>query len=214
MWGPIYDYIPEIDHGAVAMIALQNMLLQADGRQILLLPAWPTNWTADFKLHTLQQTIIEGTVTNGALQNCLVTPMSRLGDVMLGPSLAPVRLTYQQWLGYYPGLGTADPLADFDHDGACNLQEYAAGTDPTDPNSYGPLLSARLDNAQSLVTVSYQRNWLAGDITGSLLQSGDCQTWTPISDASGGTNGTVELRYATVPLNTAPQFFRLSIRQK
>jgi hypothetical protein len=27
------------------------MLMQTVGRKILLLPAWPKNWNADFKLH-------------------------------------------------------------------------------------------------------------------------------------------------------------------
>jgi len=210
MWGPIHDYIPEIDHGAVAMLALQSMLVQADGQTILLQPSWPTNWDADFKLHTLQQTTVEGTVQSGQLQTCVVTPMARLGDVLVGPTLAPSRLTYQQWLSYYPALGAAAPHADFDLDGACNLLEYAGGTDPTDPQSK-PKLSTALNPAQSQITIGYQRNWLASDLTWSLQQSGDLKNWYPIADTTGGTNGAIELRTAAVPISSTPQFFRLTV---
>ena len=34
----------------VAMIALQRMLLQYDGDEIYLLPAWPKDWDVEFKL--------------------------------------------------------------------------------------------------------------------------------------------------------------------
>jgi alpha-L-fucosidase 2 len=40
-----------LDNGGSGMIALQLMLMQCDGKRIQLLPAWPDDWTADFKLH-------------------------------------------------------------------------------------------------------------------------------------------------------------------
>ena len=45
IWGANFDWIPDHDHGGVAMIALQRMLLQWDGDRILLLPAWPRTGT-------------------------------------------------------------------------------------------------------------------------------------------------------------------------
>jgi hypothetical protein len=80
-WGPNYDWIPDQDHGAVLLKALQAMLLQTDGSDIFLLPAWPDDWDADFKLHAPHATVIEGTVRNGTLENLEVTPSSRHRDV-------------------------------------------------------------------------------------------------------------------------------------
>ena len=40
---------------APAPSALQRMLVQEAGGKILLLPAWPADWDADFKLHLTQR---------------------------------------------------------------------------------------------------------------------------------------------------------------
>ncbi len=84
-WGPNYDWTPDQDHGGVLMKAFQAMLLQTDGRQIHLLPAWPADWNADFKLHAPLQTILEGSVRNGKLASLKVTPESRRSDVQINP---------------------------------------------------------------------------------------------------------------------------------
>jgi hypothetical protein len=47
------------------MIALQNMLLQATGDTIFLLPAWPEKWEVEFKLHTPGNSFIEGRYSSG-----------------------------------------------------------------------------------------------------------------------------------------------------
>ena len=65
------------------MITLQLMLMQCDGKRIQLLPAWPTNWTADFKLYAPDQTTVEGHVENGKITNFKVTPESRAKDVVI-----------------------------------------------------------------------------------------------------------------------------------
>ena len=59
-WGPNYDWTPDQDHGSVAMIALQNMLIQTNGNTIFMLPAWPEKWEVVFKLHTPGKSFIEG----------------------------------------------------------------------------------------------------------------------------------------------------------
>ena len=53
---------------------LQQMLMQTDGRKIMLLPAWPKGWDAEFKLHAPFQTTIQGRVENGKLLDLVVTP--------------------------------------------------------------------------------------------------------------------------------------------
>jgi hypothetical protein len=58
------------------------MLMQTDGRRILLLPAWPKNWDCDFKLHAPYQTVVEGKVVAGKVMGLKVTPESRRKDVI------------------------------------------------------------------------------------------------------------------------------------
>jgi hypothetical protein len=81
-WGPNYDWTPDQCHGGVLMKTLQAMLLQTDGRKILLLPAWPRSWDVAFKLHAPLQTTIEGQYRNGTLQSLSVSPESRRRDIV------------------------------------------------------------------------------------------------------------------------------------
>jgi len=85
-WGPNFDWVPDQDHGSVLLVAVQSMLLQADGRTIYLLPAWPKDWDCDFKLHAPYNTTVEGIFKAGKLEQLKVTPESRAKDVvnMLG----------------------------------------------------------------------------------------------------------------------------------
>lgn len=83
MWGPNYDWTPDQDHGSVAMISLQRMLLQYDGEKIWLLPAWPKEWDVDFKLHAPANTVIFGKVQAGKLMWFKVVPEDRSGDVII-----------------------------------------------------------------------------------------------------------------------------------
>jgi len=85
-WGPNYDWIPDQDHGAVTMTALQRMLLQTEGRKILLFGAWPKEWDVEFKLHAPMKTTVEGVYRDGELRQLKVTPRSRARDVVkMGP---------------------------------------------------------------------------------------------------------------------------------
>ena len=81
-WGPNFDWIPDQDHGSVLLIAVQSMLLQADGRKIYLLPAWPRDWDCEFKLHAPYNTTVEGVIKAGKLEKLTVTPQSRAADVV------------------------------------------------------------------------------------------------------------------------------------
>ena len=65
------------------MITLELMLMQCDGKRIQLLPAWPKDWTADFKLHAPYHTTVEGHVENGQITDLKVTPESRRADVTI-----------------------------------------------------------------------------------------------------------------------------------
>jgi hypothetical protein len=66
-WNAFHDWIPDVDHGGVLQMALQLMLAQQTGGELLLLPAWPKEWDADFKLHAPDQTIVQGSVRNGEM---------------------------------------------------------------------------------------------------------------------------------------------------
>ena len=82
-WGPNFDWIPDQCNGSVILSTLQYMLMQTDGKKIILLPSWPTDWNASFKLHAPYQTTVEGRVENGKVLDLKVTPESRKKDIQL-----------------------------------------------------------------------------------------------------------------------------------
>ena len=84
-WGPNYDWIPDQDHGSNLLMALQTMLLQADGGKICVLPAWPRDWDVDFRLHAPLATVVEGKVRKGRLVECQVSPAERRKNLVVRP---------------------------------------------------------------------------------------------------------------------------------
>jgi len=82
-WGPGFDWTPDHNWGGSAMIGLQEMLLQTDGKKMFLLPAWPADWNGNFKLHAPYQTTVEATIKNGKIETLNVFPKERLGDVFV-----------------------------------------------------------------------------------------------------------------------------------
>lgn len=82
-WLQNNDWIPDMDNGGGGMTTLQLMLMQCDGQRIQLLPAWPKDWTANFKLHAPFQTTVEGHVEAGKITNLKVTPKERAEDVLI-----------------------------------------------------------------------------------------------------------------------------------
>jgi hypothetical protein len=87
-WSKNSDWIPDMDNGGAGMSTLQLMLLQCHGREIRLLPAWPADWNAEFKLHAPLQTTVEGRVEQGKVTRLKVTPASRARDVIQPPGQA------------------------------------------------------------------------------------------------------------------------------
>lgn len=82
-WGPGYDWTPDHNWGGSGMIGLQEMLLQTNGEQILLFPAWPKEWNVHFKLHAPKQTTVEATLKDGNITDLKVTPESRKKDIII-----------------------------------------------------------------------------------------------------------------------------------
>ncbi len=80
------DWVPDLDNGGVCQNTIQAMLMQTHGRKIVLLPAWPKDWNAAFKLHAPANTTVEGRVENGRLLELRVTPESRRKDVEILPA--------------------------------------------------------------------------------------------------------------------------------
>jgi alpha-L-fucosidase 2 len=80
-WKAGHDWIPDLDNGGAGMMTLELMLMQNDGKRIQLLPAWPNDWTADFKLHAPYRTTVEGHVEHGKITTLKVTPQYRAKDV-------------------------------------------------------------------------------------------------------------------------------------
>src|SRR5208283_2583558 len=68
-WGPAHDWTPDMDGAGAGMTTLQSMLLQSDGRRLLLFPAWPKGWNVEFKLHAPLGTVVEGAYRDGELEH-------------------------------------------------------------------------------------------------------------------------------------------------
>ena len=85
------DSCPDFDHFGSGATALQRMLVQEAGTKILLLPAWPADWEADFKLHLAGGAVLAGTVKDGKLLAWDIQPAARRGDVVVcQPQSSPV----------------------------------------------------------------------------------------------------------------------------
>lgn len=82
-WSKNNDWPPDMDNGG-AMTTLQYMLMQPDGKTLRLIPSWPADWTADFKLHAPYNTTVEAHVEKGKITRLKVTPESRAKDVVIG----------------------------------------------------------------------------------------------------------------------------------
>lgn len=82
-WNIGNDYAPDFDNGGHGMHALQWMLLQSVGKSIHLAPAWPRKWSARFRLHAPDKTIVEGEIQNGLPRALTFTPATRSADAIL-----------------------------------------------------------------------------------------------------------------------------------
>lgn len=82
-WGPGFDWTPDHNWGGSGMIGLQEMLLQTNGKQIYLFPAWPKDWDVHFKLHAPYNTTIEATLKSGKVTSLTVMPEERKKDLVI-----------------------------------------------------------------------------------------------------------------------------------
>jgi len=63
------------------MIGVQEMLMQTDGKRILLFPSWPNNIDVHFKLNAPYNTTVEAELKNGKMISLHVFPEERKKDV-------------------------------------------------------------------------------------------------------------------------------------
>lgn len=88
-WARAHDYEPDEDNGGNGENGLQKMVMQAEGQQIYLLPAWPKGWDGEFKLHAPYNTTVSGRIVHGKVAGLVVEPASRASDVKIN------QLTYE-----------------------------------------------------------------------------------------------------------------------
>lgn len=82
-WGPNYDWTPDQDHGNVAMIALQRMLIQYEGDKVYLLPSWPKEWDVHFKVNAPNNTTIDGVYEDGKVKKMKITPKNSKNQIQI-----------------------------------------------------------------------------------------------------------------------------------
>ena len=73
-WDPGYDWAPDCNRGGGAMIGLQEMLLQeAPDGSLLLIPAWPKDVDARFRLHATGGRIVDAEIKDGKITYDVIT---------------------------------------------------------------------------------------------------------------------------------------------
>lgn len=129
----------------------------------------------------------------------------------------PVWSSYSSWKqAFFTPAQQSDPsvsgaLADPDHDGIANLEEYAMYSDPTSSASASrPFVEADATN----LYFTYQRSLAASDVTFSIEESTDLFSWMPVSTISPVTcqDGFAEAIEAQVPRADAGTAGKLFLR--
>lgn len=108
-WATGHDYMPDEDNGGNGENGLQQMLMQCDGRKIMLLPAWPKDWNAEFKLNAPYKTTVQGRVVNGKITGLIVTPAERAKDLIIQQAPEPFDTEKTTW---HEGFDRYDYLMD------------------------------------------------------------------------------------------------------
>lgn len=87
-FGPGFDWTPDHNWGGSAMIGLQEMLMQTNGDEIWLFPAWPLDRDISFRLHAPGNTVVEAELIGGKVADLHVTPPERMEDIILPDGLS------------------------------------------------------------------------------------------------------------------------------
>jgi len=149
------DSCPDFDHFGAGSVALQRMVAQEAGDKILLLPAWPADWDADFKLHLMQRTVVRGTVKDGKLVAWDMEPASRKKDVVVCQP--------------QPGKPPAPPVPPNDH-------PLRAGSDQSESNRFRGQIG-RVTMFRGKLSAQAVRELAAGDRTQPLAAADVVGCW-------------------------------------
>ncbi len=103
-WAHGSDYQPDQDNGGNGEHGLQSMLLQSDGRRILVMPAWPRGWDVAFALNAPDRTVVRCSFVHGAISALDVTPPQRRADLVDLSQRQPFRPVIRSAPGSSPGM--------------------------------------------------------------------------------------------------------------
>ncbi|MEO5916322.1 MAG: DUF5703 domain-containing protein [Luteolibacter sp.] len=85
--GSPHDWCPDFDGPGNMMNTLQEMIIQqGPNGSILLVPAWPKDWNAKFRLFASGNTVVEGVIRQGKLESWKTTPESARSKVRVQES--------------------------------------------------------------------------------------------------------------------------------
>ena len=157
---------------------LVSFLTSNSRTQIITFPAmpWATNSSAQFRL-IITNLASQGNTVNTLLTNYTLADWDRDG----------LPDAYELTLGLSTN-NAADALGDLDGDGANNADEYSAGTDLTDPNSYLRVdLDAITGIADVIVSAVTNRSY-----TVQYSDQMPATTWTKLADIFAKTTNRME----------------------
>ena len=66
--GPNADWVPDLDHINVNLLALQKLCLQTQNGEVRILPCWPKRWNVRFRLHAPGHGLVEAESVDGRVR--------------------------------------------------------------------------------------------------------------------------------------------------
>jgi len=195
-----------------------NNLVQLDSGQIIV-----TNQTGSAVLEVYDGSFVlnGGTlrvdtliVTNDCAQFRHVGGTLIYKTLMLNPNQSAVGDGIPNWWKQQYGFDPLDPTvasADPDHDGENNLQEYLAGTNPTNAASVFHIISAANTNASVRVTWSTVGGHNYVLQTNGNLGAGMFADFSPVIAAGGTNEGTTNYLDPGAATNFSSRFYRIRL---
>jgi T5SS/PEP-CTERM-associated repeat protein len=195
-----------------------NNLVQLDSGQIIV-----TNPAHDAVLEVYDGTFVlnGGTlrvdtliVTNDCAQFLHVGGTLIYRNLQINPNLSAVGDRIPNWWKQQYGFDPFDPAvaaADPDHDGVNNLQEYLAGTNPTNAASVFHIISAARTNKDVRVTWSTVGGHSYVLQINSVLGAGTFADFGPVISMGGTSAGTTNYLDSGAATNRSSRFYRIRL---